>query len=229
MKIHEYQAKALLKPYGVAVPKSIPVFSAGEAAGAAKKLIDETGTEVLVVKSQIHAGGRGKGTINDNPDQKGVVVCTKAAEVRHAAEGLLGKTLVTIQTGPEGKTVNKVFVEAGCDIARELYLGIVLDRATAKPVLITPGCNFPEVAKAGAGLCVSPEPGPLQEALRTLLDMSESERTEMGRRGRKLVEKNYTWDIAARKMITVYQCILAGKDIPLHPAPAAVKASDVDE
>ena len=103
-----------------------------EAVAAYEKL----GGKVAVVKSQIHAGGRGKGTVADNPDQRGVVVCQSAEEVQQAAAGLIGKTLVTIQTGPEGKTVNQVFVEAGCDIDRELYMGIVLDRAVAKPVLM---------------------------------------------------------------------------------------------
>ena len=103
-----------------------------EAVAAYEKL----GGKVAVVKSQIHAGGRGKGTVADNPDQRGVVVCQSAEEVQQAAVGLIGKTLVTIQTGPEGKTVNQVFVEAGCDIDRELYMGIVLDRAVAKPVLM---------------------------------------------------------------------------------------------
>jgi succinyl-CoA synthetase beta subunit len=103
-----------------------------EAVAAYEKL----GGAIAVVKSQIHAGGRGKGTVRDNPDQKGVVVCKSGEEVKAVAAGLLGKTLVTIQTGPEGKTVNKVFVEAGCDIARELYLGIVLDRVSSQPVLM---------------------------------------------------------------------------------------------
>jgi succinyl-CoA synthetase beta subunit len=132
MKIHEYQGKELFRQAGVPVLDGIVATTPDEAVAAYDKL----GGEIAVVKAQIHAGGRGKGTIQDNPGQKGVVVCTKAAEVRHAAEGLLGNTLVTIQTGPEGKTVNQVFVEAGCDIARELYLGIVLDRAVAKPVLM---------------------------------------------------------------------------------------------
>ncbi len=132
MKIHEYQGKELFRQAGVPVLEGIVAKTPDEAVAAYDKL----GGKIAVVKSQIHAGGRGKGTVKDNPDQKGVVVCKSAAEVRHAAEGLLGKTLVTIQTGPEGKTVNKVFVEAGCDIARELYLGIVLDRAAAKPVLM---------------------------------------------------------------------------------------------
>src|SRR6056297_1375769 len=132
MKIHEYQGKELFRQAGVPVLDSVVATTPDDAVAAYDKL----GGKVAVVKSQIHAGGRGKGTVKDNPEQKGVVVCQSPAEVRKAAEGLLGKTLVTIQTGPEGKTVNKVRVEAGCDIARELYLGIVLDRAAARPVLM---------------------------------------------------------------------------------------------
>jgi len=132
MKIHEYQGKELFRQAGVPVLNGIVAKTADEAAAAYDKL----GGKIAVVKAQIHAGGRGKGTIRDAPDQKGVVLCKNAKEVRAAADGLLGKTLVTIQTGPDGKTVNQIFVEAGCDIARELYLGIVLDRATARPVLM---------------------------------------------------------------------------------------------
>ncbi|MBL6724350.1 MAG: ADP-forming succinate--CoA ligase subunit beta [Rubripirellula sp.] len=132
MKIHEFQAKELFRQAGVPVLEGIVAKTPDEAVAAYEKL----GGKVAVVKSQIHAGGRGKGTVEGNPDQRGVVVCQSVDAVRQAAEGLIGKTLVTIQTGPEGKTVNQVFVEAGCDIARELYLGIVLDRAASKPVLM---------------------------------------------------------------------------------------------
>ena len=132
MKIHEFQAKELFRNAGVPVLEGIVAKTPEEAVAAYEKL----GGKVAVVKSQIHAGGRGKGTVADNPDQRGVVVCQSAEEVQQAAAGLIGKTLVTIQTGPEGKTVNQVFVEAGCDIDRELYMGIVLDRAVAKPVMM---------------------------------------------------------------------------------------------
>ena len=132
MKIHEYQGKELFRQAGVPVLEGIVATTPEEAVAAYEKL----GGVIAVVKSQIHAGGRGKGTVLDNPNQNGVVVCKNAEEVHATAAGLLGKTLVTIQTGPEGKTVNRVFVEAGCDIARELYLGIVLDRASSKPVLM---------------------------------------------------------------------------------------------
>jgi succinyl-CoA synthetase beta subunit len=132
MKIHEYQGKELFRQAGVPVLDGIMAKSPD----AAVKAYETLGGNVAVVKSQIHAGGRGKGTTKENPNQRGVVVCKTAHEVRDAAEGLIGKTLVTIQTGEEGKEVHQVYVEAGCDIARELYLGIVVDRAAMKPVLM---------------------------------------------------------------------------------------------
>ncbi len=132
MKIHEYQAKQILRRAGVAVLNG----HVAETPEQAAKAFDELGGPLAVVKAQIHAGGRGKGTIQDDAQQRGVQLVKSADEARGVAERLLGKTLVTIQTGPEGKTVNKIFIEAGCDIARELYLGIVLDRAAAKPVLM---------------------------------------------------------------------------------------------
>jgi len=132
VKIHEYQAKQILREAGVAVPESIVVQSAEAAAEAFAKL----GGSIAVVKAQIHAGGRGKGTVKDDPEQHGVQLVKSAEEAASVAGRLLGKELVTIQTGPEGKAVNNVLVEAGCDIARELYLGIVVDRAASKPVLM---------------------------------------------------------------------------------------------
>lgn len=132
MKIHEYQAKQLFREAGVPVLDGHLARTPDEAVGAFKKL----GGSLAVVKAQIHAGGRGKGHISDNPEQRGVVLVRSADEAKAAAEGLLGKKLVTLQTGPEGQTVNQVFVEQGCEIARELYLGIVLDRGAAMPVLM---------------------------------------------------------------------------------------------
>ncbi len=145
MKIHEYQAKQLLREANIAVPESIVARSADEAAAAFKAL----GGSIAVVKAQIHAGGRGKGTIKTNPEQKGVQLVKSAEEAASVAENLLGNELVTIQTGPEGKAVQQVLVEAGCDIARELYLGIVVDRAEGLPVLMVSsegGVNIEEVA-----------------------------------------------------------------------------------
>jgi succinyl-CoA synthetase beta subunit len=121
MKIHEYQGKQIFQRYGIATPKGYPVFTATEAEEAAKKLIDETKIPVVVVKAQIHAGGRGKGG--------GVkVVKGGPSEVKSVAEKLLGMQLITHQTGPEGQKVQRLYVEQGLDIARELYLGLVVDR-----------------------------------------------------------------------------------------------------
>jgi succinyl-CoA synthetase beta subunit len=145
MKIHEYQAKQLLAAAGVPVPKGIVARTPDEAAGAFSQL----GTPVAVVKSQIHAGGRGKGTFKEHLSQRGVVLVKSAQEARDNAARMLGKTLVTKQTGPDGKQVNVVFVEAGLEIARELYLGIVVDRAVGGACLIMSsegGMEIEEVA-----------------------------------------------------------------------------------
>ena len=133
MKIHEYQGKDLLKAAGVAVPRGIVARTAEEAAAA----FEELGGELAVVKSQIHAGGRGKGRFVEEPEQPGVVLVRSADEAREHAARMLGNTLVTIQTGEQGKTVKTLFIEEGLEIARELYLGIVIDRETSSPVLIT--------------------------------------------------------------------------------------------
>jgi succinyl-CoA synthetase beta subunit len=132
MKIHEFQAKELFKKAGVTVLRHLVARNPEEAAAA----YDELGTAIAVVKAQIHAGGRGKGTIVELPDQHGVQLVKSREEAAQVAANLLGNTLVTIQTGLEGKIVNQVLVEEGCDIARELYLGIVLDRAVQQPVLM---------------------------------------------------------------------------------------------
>ena len=145
MKIHEYQAKHLLREAGVAVPPHAVASTPDEAHAAHKQL----GGPISVVKAQIHAGGRGKGTIHNNPKQHGVELVRSADEAKEVAGRLLGNKLVTIQTGPAGQTVRRVLVEAGCDIARELYLGIVIDRAAAMPVLMASsagGMNIEEVA-----------------------------------------------------------------------------------
>ncbi len=145
MKIHEFQAKQILRDAGVAVPKGLVARSADEAAAAFKEL----GGNLAVVKAQIHAGGRGKGTLKENPQQHGVQLVKSADEAGKVAGALLGNHLVTIQTGDEGQTVNQVLVEEGCDIARELYLGIVVDRAGGRPALMVSsegGMNIEEVA-----------------------------------------------------------------------------------
>ncbi|MDV2685414.1 ADP-forming succinate--CoA ligase subunit beta [Alkalihalophilus sp. As8PL] len=138
MNIHEYQGKELLRQYGVAVPNGKVAFSVEEAVEAAKEL----GTDVCVVKAQIHAGGRGKAG--------GVKVAKNMDEVRTYADEILGKTLITHQTGPEGKEVKRLLVEEGCDIKNEYYVGLVLDRATNRVVLMASeegGTEIEEVAE----------------------------------------------------------------------------------
>lgn len=132
MKIHEYQAKQLLAKAGVPVPRGIVAKTPDEAVQA----FEELGGSLAVVKSQIHAGGRGKGRFKEEPEQPGVVLVRSADEARANAERMLGNTLVTIQTGEEGKQVNTLYVEEGLDIASELYLGCVVDREAESPVLI---------------------------------------------------------------------------------------------
>ena len=143
MKIHEYQGKQLFREASVPVLEGHVARSPEEAAEAYKKL----GGEIAVVKAQIHAGGRGKGTIAEVPEQRGVQLVKSAEEAAAVAKNLLGNRLVTIQTGAEGAVVNQVFVEAGCDIERELYLGIVLDRGVSLPVLMVSSEGGVEIEK----------------------------------------------------------------------------------
>jgi len=124
MKIHEYQGKEILRKFGVPTPRGYPCFSVDEAVEAAKKL----GGSVWVVKAQIHAGGRGKGG--------GVKLARSIGEVRQLAGDMLGMTLVTHQTGPHGRVVKRVYIEDGCNIARELYFGVVIDRTTSRVTLM---------------------------------------------------------------------------------------------
>ncbi len=132
MKIHEYQAKAILRKYGVAVPKGKPAFSADEARKVAEELIRETGNQTLVVKAQIHAGGRGKGRYKEDPELGGVKVVKGAEEAAKMAARMLGKTLVTHQTGPEGKKVARILIEQGMEIDKEMYVGGVVDRVAQR-------------------------------------------------------------------------------------------------
>jgi succinyl-CoA synthetase beta subunit len=146
MKIHEFQAKQILRDAGVAVPRGTVARSGEEAAAA----YDALGGEVVVVKAQIHAGGRGKGTIRERPEQHGVELVRSADAARTSAERMLGGHLVTKQTGPEGQKVRQVFVEEGCDIAREFYLGIVVDRARGMPVLMASAEGGTEIEDVAA-------------------------------------------------------------------------------
>ncbi|MDA4845583.1 ADP-forming succinate--CoA ligase subunit beta [Hoeflea poritis] len=134
MNIHEYQAKALLKSFGAPVAEGVPIFSADEAAGAAAKLPGP----LYVVKSQIHAGGRGKGKFKELPAEAkgGVRLASSVDEVVSHASEMLGNTLVTKQTGEHGKQVNRLYIEDGADIDRELYLSILVDRTVGRPAFV---------------------------------------------------------------------------------------------
>src|ERR671914_706432 len=137
VKIHEYQAKAVLARFGVPVPRGEVAFSAAEAGEIARRL----GGPITVVKAQIHAGGRGKGG--------GVKLAKSVDEAEQIAAQMIGMTLVTHQTGPEGRKVGRVLIEEGLQIDRELYLSIVIDRAAARPVVIASaagGMDIEEVA-----------------------------------------------------------------------------------
>src|SRR5947207_1174717 len=137
MKIHEYQAKAILARHGVPVPRGEIAFNAAEAGEIARRL----GGNVVVVKAQIHAGGRGKGG--------GVKLAKSAEDAENIARDMIGMRLVTHQTGPEGRVVSRVLVEEGLQMQRELYLSLLLDRAASKPVMMgsaAGGMDIEEVA-----------------------------------------------------------------------------------
>ena len=139
MNIHEYQAKAVLKEFGVPVPRGLPAFSVEDAVHAAQEL----GGSVWVVKAQIHAGGRGKGG--------GVKVVKSLDDVRKEAERMMGMTLVTHQTGPKGRVVRRLYIEEGAAIARELYLSLLIDRETSRVAIVAStegGMDIEEVSRS---------------------------------------------------------------------------------
>src|SRR4029079_7363960 len=144
MNIHEYQAKALLAKFAVPILKGAVAYTRDDAMDVARKL----GTPVVGVKAQIHAGGRGKGRFKDDPNGKGGVRVSKSLdEVGANAAAMLGHELVTKQTGPAGKTVKRLYIEEGCDIKRELYLSMLVDRAVSRISI---------VASTGGGLDIEP-------------------------------------------------------------------------
>src|ERR1700675_2724046 len=141
MKIHEYQGKGILKKYGVAVPRGVMATTREEAEAAAKDILGSGATGV-VVKAQIHAGGRGKGG--------GVKIAKSVEETGEISGKMLGMKLVTHQTGPEGRVVQRLLVEETLPIERELYLGIVLDRALGKPVFMASAAGGMEIEEVAA-------------------------------------------------------------------------------
>ncbi|WP_158809941.1 ADP-forming succinate--CoA ligase subunit beta [Beijerinckia sp. L45] len=147
MNIHEYQAKSVLREFGVPVPRGVPIFALDEAEAAAKDL----GGPVWVVKSQIHAGGRGKGTFKEAQagEKGGVRLARSIDEVKAYVEQILGNTLVTVQTGPAGRQVNRIYLEDGSNIAKEFYLSLLVDRVTSRVSFVVStegGMDIEEVA-----------------------------------------------------------------------------------
>jgi succinyl-CoA synthetase beta subunit len=147
MNIHEYQAKALLGEFGVSISKGVPVLKAADAEAAAKQLPGP----IWVVKSQVHAGGRGKGKFKEASagDKGGVRIAKSPAEVSEFAKQMLGATLVTVQTGAHGKQVNRLYIEDGSDIDKEFYLSLLVDRETSKVSFVVStegGVNIEDVA-----------------------------------------------------------------------------------
>src|SRR5260221_10617219 len=138
MKIHEYQAKSILARHGVPVPRGEVAFNAVEAGEIARRL----GGSVVVVKAQIHAGGRGKGG--------GVKLARSPEEAEKIASAMIGMTLVTHQTGPEGRVVSRVLVEEGLQMSRELYLSLLLDRAAGKPVMMASAAGGMDIGEVAA-------------------------------------------------------------------------------
>jgi succinyl-CoA synthetase beta subunit len=145
LKIHEHQAKQLMAARGIPVPRGMVAMSVDDAVTAVRPLIEESGNPVVVLKAQIHAGGRGKGTFKEHPDLRGVNVVTAGIEggpaaaekaVGELAGKMLGSTLVTVQTGEAGKVVNRLYLEQGIDIADEIYLAVLLDRALSRNVVM---------------------------------------------------------------------------------------------
>ena len=197
MNIHEHQAKTVLKAFGVPVPRGFPAFSPDEAYAAAKQL---TGSPVFVVKSQIHAGGRGKGRFEGlGPDAKGGVRVVKTAEdVKKNADEMLGRVLVTVQTGPKGKQVNRLYIEEGADIARELYLSLLVDRVTSRVSVMAStegGVSIEDVAHDTPekihSFTIDPATGVFPHhgrALARALDL----KGDAAKQGAKLLEQLYT-------------------------------------
>ena len=192
MNIHEYQAKAVLRVFGVAVPRGVPIMRASEAEAAAREL----GGPLWVVKSQIHAGGRGKGKFKEakSGDKGGVRLARSVDEVKTFAEEMLGATLVTAQTGPAGKQVNRLYVEDGSAIEKEFYLSMLVDRTTSRVSVVAStegGMDIEEVAHSTPerihSFSIDPATGvmphhgrTLAQALRLQGDLAKSAGTLLG-------------------------------------------------
>jgi succinyl-CoA synthetase beta subunit len=205
MNIHEYQAKAVLSEFGVAISKGVPVLKASDAEAAAKQLPGP----VWVVKSQIHAGGRGKGKFKEASagDKGGVRIAKSTAEVAEYAKQMLGATLVTVQTGPHGKQVNRLYIEDGSDIDKEFYLSLLVNRETSEVSFVVStegGVNIEDVAHKTPEKIVSFSVDPATGI--------------MGHHGRAVAKAlNLTGDLAkqAEKLTTQLYTAFTAKDMAM--------------
>ena len=221
MNIHEHQAKAVLKQFGVAVPRGYPAFSPQEAEKAARDLAKEAGSKVFVVKSQIHAGGRGKGRFEGlGPDAKGGVRVVKSPEeVKKNADEMLGRVLVTIQTGDKGKQVNRLYIEEGADIVKELYLSLLVDRETSKVSVVAStegGMSIEDVAHDTPEkihtFTIDPATGVFPTHARALAS-ALGLKGDLAKQGAKLLSQLYTaFNAKDMDMLEINPLIITGDD-----------------
>jgi succinyl-CoA synthetase beta subunit len=221
MNIHEHQAKAVLKQFGVAVPRGYPAFSPQEAEKAARDLAKEAGSKVFVVKSQIHAGGRGKGRFEGlGPDAKGGVRVVKSPEdVKANADEMLGRVLVTIQTGDKGKQVNRLYIEEGADIVKELYLSLLVDRETSKVSVVAStegGMSIEDVAHDTPEkihtFTIDPATGVFPTHARALAS-ALGLKGDLAKQGAKLLSQLYTaFNAKDMDMLEINPLIITGDD-----------------
>ncbi len=221
MNIHEHQAKAVLKQFGVAVPRGYPAFSPQEAEKAARDLAKEAGSKVFVVKSQIHAGGRGKGRFEGlGPDAKGGVRVVMSPEaVKTNADEMLGRVLVTIQTGDKGKQVNRLYIEEGADIVKELYLSLLVDRETSKVSVVAStegGMSIEDVAHDTPEkihtFTIDPATGVFPTHARALAS-ALGLKGDLAKQGAKLLSQLYTaFNAKDMDMLEINPLIITGDD-----------------
>jgi succinyl-CoA synthetase beta subunit len=231
MNIHEHQAKAVLREFGVPVPQGYPAFNPKDAVKAAKEL---KGAKVFVVKAQIHAGGRGKGKFEGlKPDAKGGVRVVKTVDdVKKNAEEMLGRVLVTHQTGPKGRLVQRLYIEEGADIARELYLSLLVDRETSRVSVVAStegGMDIEEVAHATpekiVTFSIDPATGVMPHHGRTLAKALKLE-GDLAKQAGKLIGQLYKAFIAKdMSMLEVNPLIVTG-DNQLRVLDAKVSFDD---
>lgn len=230
MNIHEYQAKALLREFGVPVSRGVPVLKASEAEAAAKEL----GGPVWVVKSQIHAGGRGKGKFKEASagDKGGVRLAKSADEVKQFVKEMLGATLVTVQTGPAGKQVNRLYIEEGSEIDKEFYLSALVDRETSRVSFVVStegGVNIEEVAHKTpekiVTFSIDPATGVMAHHGRTVAEALKL-RGDLAKQAEKLVAQLYAAFVAKDMAMLEINPLVVTKQNQLRCLDAKVSFDD---